>query len=61
MLATLRATALNLPRLAGFRLIRAILQTVTHDITSLLEMAWYQPEPGTGQDFESALGSKVRL
>jgi hypothetical protein len=44
-MATLRAAALNLLRLAGFRSIRAGMQAVMHDITALLVMAMRQPEP----------------
>jgi hypothetical protein len=43
-LATLRTAALNLLRLAGFQSIRAGMQAVMHDITTLLEMALRQPE-----------------
>lgn len=42
-MATLRNAALNLLRLAGFRSIRAGMQAVMHDITSLLVMALRQP------------------
>jgi hypothetical protein len=45
-MATLRTAALNLLRLAGFRSIRAGLQTVMDDITALLAMARRRPEPG---------------
>jgi len=44
-MATLRTAALNLLRLAGFRSIRARMQTVMHDITALLVMARRQPQP----------------
>jgi hypothetical protein len=39
VIGTLRTTALNLLRLAGFHSIRAGLQAVMHDITVLLAMA----------------------
>jgi hypothetical protein len=42
-LATLHTAALNLLRLAGFRSIRARMQAVMHDITTLLAMAMRQP------------------
>jgi hypothetical protein len=38
-MATLRTAALNLLRLAGFQSIRAGMQEVMHDITTLLQMA----------------------
>ena len=44
-MATLRTAALNLLRLAGFQSIRAGMQAVMHDITTLLAMAMRQPEP----------------
>jgi hypothetical protein len=44
-MATLRTAALNLLRLAGFRSIRAGMQAVMHETTSLLVMARRQPEP----------------
>ena len=44
-MASLRTAALNLLRLAGFQSIRAGLQAVMHDITTLLEMAMRQAEP----------------
>ena len=44
-MATLRTAALNLLRLAGFRTIRAGMQAVMHDITSLLAMATRKPDP----------------
>jgi hypothetical protein len=43
-LATLRTAALNLLRLAGFRLSLAGIQAVMHDITALLAMARRRPE-----------------
>jgi predicted transposase YbfD/YdcC len=43
-MATLRTTALNLLRLAGFQSTRAGLQAVMHDITALLAMVMRQPE-----------------
>ncbi|WP_094556652.1 ISAs1 family transposase [Synechococcus sp. 1G10] len=42
-MATLRTAALNLLRLDGFQSIRAGMQAVMHDITSLLAMALRQP------------------
>jgi hypothetical protein len=45
-MTTLRAAALNLLRLAGFRSIRAGIQVVMHDITALLAIAWRWPKPG---------------
>jgi predicted transposase YbfD/YdcC len=42
-MATLRTAALNLLHLAGFRSIRAGMQAVLHDITTLLEMARREP------------------
>jgi len=44
-MATLRTAALNLLRLAGFRSIRAGMQTVMHDIRALMAMAMRKPEP----------------
>ena len=44
-MATLRTAALNLLRLAVFQSIRAGMQAVMHDITTLLVMAMRQPEP----------------
>jgi predicted transposase YbfD/YdcC len=44
-MATLRTAALNLIRLAGFQSIRAGMQAVMHDITTLLAMALRQPRP----------------
>ena len=44
-MATLRTAALNLLRLAGFQSIRAGMETVMHDITTLLAMALRQPRP----------------
>ncbi|WP_411871809.1 hypothetical protein [Vulcanococcus limneticus] len=44
-MATLRTAAPNLLRLGGFRSIRAGIQAVMHDITTLLAMAMRQPEP----------------
>ncbi len=44
-MATLRTAALNLLRLAGFQSIRAVMQAVMHDITTLLAMAQRQPKP----------------
>jgi hypothetical protein len=44
VMATLRAAAMNLLRLAGFGSIREGLQAVMHDITALLAMARRQPE-----------------
>ena len=44
-MATLRTAALNMLRLAGFRSIRAGMQAVMHDITTLLAMARRQPRP----------------
>ena len=44
-MAPLRTAGLNLLRLAGFQSIRAGLQTVMHDITTLLAMAQRQPKP----------------
>ena len=44
-LASLRAAALNLLRLAGFQSIRAGMQAVMHEITALLAMAMRQPGP----------------
>ena len=46
MMATLRTVVLNELGLAGFRSIRAGLQAVMHDITSLLAMARVRPESG---------------
>jgi hypothetical protein len=43
-MATMRTAALNLLRLTGIQSIRAGLQTVMHDIKSLLEMARRQPQ-----------------
>ena len=48
VMATLRTAAMNLLRLAGFRLIRAGLQAVMHDIKALLAMVQRRPEPGPG-------------
>ncbi len=45
VMATLRTSALNLLRPAGFRSIRSGLQAVMHDITALLAMAQRRPEP----------------
>jgi hypothetical protein len=42
-MASLRTAALNLLRLAGFRSIKARMQTVKHDITELLALALRQP------------------
>jgi len=44
----LRTAALNLLRLAGFQSIRAGMQAVTHDITTLLAMAMALRQPRTG-------------
>ena len=44
-MATLRTATLNLLRLAGFQSVRAGLQAVMHDITTLMAMAMRQPEP----------------
>ena len=44
VLATLRTAALNLLRMSGFRSIRAGLQAVMHDITTLLAMARRRPQ-----------------
>ena len=44
-MATLRTTAMNLLRVAGFDSIRAGIQAVMHDITALLAMAMRHPEP----------------
>jgi len=44
-MATLRAAALNMLRLAGFQSIRAGLQAVMHDITELLAMVRGQTRP----------------
>ena len=44
-MATLRTSALNLLRLAGFRSIRAGMQAVMHEITGLLAMARRRPQP----------------
>jgi len=46
-LATLRTSAMNLLRLAGFHSIRAGMHEVMHDIASLLAIARRQPQPGT--------------
>ncbi|MEB3165917.1 MAG: hypothetical protein VKO65_04530 [Cyanobacteriota bacterium] len=43
-MTTLRTVALNLLRLAGFQSIRAGIQAVMHDITTLLEMAMRRPQ-----------------
>jgi predicted transposase YbfD/YdcC len=45
VMATLRTAALNLLRLAGFRSIRSGMQAVMHDITALLAMARWRPQP----------------
>ncbi len=45
VLATLRAAALNLLRLAGFDSIREGLKAVMHDIKVLLVMVRQQPAP----------------
>jgi hypothetical protein len=42
---TLRTSALNLLRLAGFHSIRSGMQTVMHDITSQMALAMRQPGP----------------
>ena len=47
VMVNLRTAALNLRRLAGFRSIRAGLQTVMHDITALSAMVRRQPKPAT--------------
>lgn len=47
VMATLRTAALNMLRLAGFRSIRAGLQTVMHDIKALLVKARRQPASAT--------------
>ena len=44
-MATLRTAGLNLLRLAGFQSIRAGMQTVMHDVATLLAMAQRQPKP----------------
>ena len=44
-MATLRTEALDLVRLAGFQSIRARMQAMMHDITSLLAMVMRKPEP----------------
>jgi hypothetical protein len=44
-MATLRTASLNLLRLDGFQSIRAGLEAVMHDNTTLLAMAMRQPEP----------------
>jgi hypothetical protein len=46
-MATLRTAALNLLRLAGFQSIRAGMQAVMHDITTLLAMARRQAPQST--------------
>jgi hypothetical protein len=56
-MATLRTAALNLLQLAGFQSIRAGMQAITHDITTLLAMALRQPIPEPDGYFESALPS----
>ena len=43
VMASLRTAGLNLLRFDGFRSIRAGIQAVTHDISSLLAMARRQP------------------
>ena len=43
-MATLRTSALNLLRLAGFQSIRTGMQAVMHDITALLAMKMRQPD-----------------
>jgi len=48
MMATLRTAAMNLFRLSGFQSIRAGMQAVMHDITTLLEMAKRKPRPDLG-------------
>lgn len=52
---TLRTAELNLLRLAGFQSIRAGMQAVMHDITTLLAMARRLPTSRLTQDFESVL------
>jgi hypothetical protein len=42
-MTALRTPALSLLRLAGFQLIRAGMQAVTHDIATLLTIAMRQP------------------
>jgi hypothetical protein len=49
-MATLRTAALNLLRLAGFQSIRAGMQAVMHDITTLLAMARQRPIPSLTPD-----------
>jgi len=44
-MATLRTSALNLLRLAGFRSIRSGMQAVMHDITALLSKVRRRPQP----------------
>ena len=44
-MATLRTAALNLLRLAGFQSIRAGMQAVMHDMTTLLAMVRRRPLP----------------
>jgi predicted transposase YbfD/YdcC len=44
-MAALRTAALNLLRLEGFRSIRADMQAVMHDITTLLSMVRRRPKP----------------
>jgi len=46
-MTSLRTTALNLLRLAGFQLIHDGMQAVMHDIMALMVMAMRQPEPKT--------------
>jgi hypothetical protein len=48
MRATLRTAAMDLLRLAGFQSIRAGMQAVMHDITTLLKMAKRKPQHGPG-------------
>ncbi|MFM1798159.1 MAG: hypothetical protein RLZZ117_437 [Cyanobacteriota bacterium] len=48
VMGCLRTVALNLLRLRGFASIRAGMQRVSHDITTVLEMARRRPEPSTG-------------
>jgi hypothetical protein len=47
-MATPRTSALNLLRFAGFQSIRSGMQVVMQDVTALLAIARYLPQPVTG-------------
>ena len=48
VMGCLRTVELNLLRLRGFASIRSGMQTVSHDITAMLEMVRRRSEPSTG-------------